>query len=102
VALERLLRSEQAGLLSERHDDFALDVLRGRMRWGLIPSCAKDPAIGNRMINVQLSDISNVSFQYGTSLVTPDINIIGVPEPNSITLALAGIAGLGLLGRKRR
>lgn len=29
-----------------------------RMRWGLIPSWAKDPAIGNRMINARAATVA--------------------------------------------
>jgi len=39
----------------------------------------------------QLDDISNVSFQYGTSLTEP--NITYAPEPSTIALVITGLAG---------
>ncbi len=45
-------------------------------------------------------DISNVSFQYGTSLTEP--NIPSVPEVTTILLALAGFGGTGRAGLRRK
>ena len=49
-----------------------------------------------------LSDISTVSFQYGTKLGT-EPNVPGtLPEPSAVALTLVGIVLLGLLNRKRK
>ncbi|NOS82076.1 MAG: PEP-CTERM sorting domain-containing protein [Nitrospira sp.] len=45
-----------------------------------------------------LSSINNVSFQYGTALDEP--NIRSVPEPASMLLLGAGLAGIGIWRRK--
>lgn len=52
--------------------------------------------LGNQQLSAR--DISNVSFQYGTSLTDPNITPI-VPEPMTLSLMALGIAGLAL--RKR-
>jgi|SRR5579862_3573248 len=64
----------------------------------------KDSAVftlGNVPASLTLAQISTVSFGYGT---LPDQTFPAtlVPEPSSVSLALAGIALLGLLGRRRR
>jgi len=49
-----------------------------------------------------LSGISNVTFQYGTTLGTePNLPGVLVPEPGAVTLAAVGIALLGLINCKR-
>src|SRR5882724_5325386 len=49
-----------------------------------------------------LTDISTVSFQYGTKLGT-EPNVPGtIPEASSVALTLVGIVLLGLLNRKRK
>ncbi len=45
-----------------------------------------------------LSDIKDVSFQYGTALNDPNVR---VPEPGTMLLLGSGLLGLGLLGRKK-
>ena len=52
--------------------------------------------------NFLLSDISNVSFQYGTDTTEPNYVGVLIPEPSTAALTMAGIALLGLLNRKRR
>jgi len=53
--------------------------------------------------NFQLSEISNVSVQYGTSLGEPNIELMAqVPEPSTIALAAAAIGLLGLVHRGKR
>ena len=50
-----------------------------------------------------LSDISTVSFQYGTALRTePNLPGTLIPEASSVTLTFVGILFLGLLNRKCR
>ena len=49
-------------------------------------------------VNFTLSEISNVSFGYGTM---PEQVIAVVPEPGSIAIVLAGISFFGLRVRKR-
>lgn len=46
-----------------------------------------------------LGDISNVSFQYGTSLTEPNIRTV-VPEPASLALVALGLGGI--LWRRRK
>ena len=46
-------------------------------------------------LDVSLEDISNVSFQYGTSLTEPNITTI-VPEPSTFLLLGLGLSGLGV------
>jgi len=49
-----------------------------------------------------LSEISTVSFQYGTTLGT-EPNVPGtIPEPGPVALTVVGILSLGLLNRRRR
>lgn len=70
------------------------------------PAVLSEPLIQNAVVftlslgNQQLSarDITNVSFQYGTSLTGPNITPV-VPEPMSFSLLALGIAALAL--RKR-
>jgi hypothetical protein len=49
-----------------------------------------------------LSDISDVEFQYGTSLSEPRVPADPVPEPASAMLIGSGMIGLSLLGRRLR
>ena len=39
----------------ERHEERQLRVFR----WGLVPSWAKDPSIGNRMINARMETVAD-------------------------------------------
>jgi hypothetical protein len=47
--------------------------------------------LGNLPVGFTLADISNVSFQYGTSLNEPNIP---VPEPSTMLLLGSGLLGL--------
>ena len=49
-----------------------------------------------------LSDICDVSFQYGTSLCEGNLPGCLIPEPNAVALTAIGVLILGLLNRKRR
>jgi len=64
----------------------------------------KDSAVftlGAVPANFTLSEISSVSFQYGTILGT-DVNVPGaIPEPGPAALTVVGILFLGLLNRNR-
>lgn len=53
--------------------------------------------LGNLGENFSLANISNVSLQYGTDLSEPNIR---VPEPSTLLLMGAGLAGIGLWRRK--
>uniref|UniRef100_B8HTB0 Abasic site processing protein n=1 Tax=Cyanothece sp. (strain PCC 7425 / ATCC 29141) TaxID=395961 RepID=B8HTB0_CYAP4 len=53
VAVIRQIRA-QAGSLPEGKADRQLDL----MHWGLIPSWAKDPSLGNRLINARAETLS--------------------------------------------
>jgi hypothetical protein len=50
----------------------------------------------------RLSDISDVTAQYGTSLNGPQLSLETIPEPNTVALTAIGVVLLGLLNRKRR
>jgi hypothetical protein len=54
--------------------------------------------LGNLPGGFALSDISKVSFQYGTSLSEPNLT---VAEPGSLLLLGTGLVGLWLMGRRR-
>jgi hypothetical protein len=58
--------------------------------------------LGNVPASLSLSDISNVSFQYGTALSEPNIPGTLIPEPNTVALTAAGMCLLGVLKRRRR
>jgi hypothetical protein len=58
--------------------------------------------LGQWPASLNLADISNVSFQYGTALSEPNVPGVLIPEPSTGMLAMAGICLLGLLNRKRR
>ena len=50
----------------------------------------------------QLSDITDVTAQYGTSTNDQQLQMEMVPEPNTVALTAIGVLILGLLNRKRR
>ncbi len=54
--------------------------------------------LGNVPASFTLADIANVSFQYGTSLSEPNIQV--VPEPSTIALVLSGCLLLALIRRR--
>jgi len=60
--------------------------------------------LGNVPASLTLSDISSITFQYGTALSEPSIPgvpEIVVPEPSTVALTAAGICLLGMLSRRR-
>ena len=49
-----------------------------------------------------LSNITNVTFQYGTSLKEPELmGVAAVPEPTTIMLVAASLGTLAFISRKR-
>lgn len=83
------------GLLSAGYAGATPDGLDGRVY------------IQNTMVFVlsgwtgSLSDISNVSFQYGTSLSEPNLTAVAVPEPIALTPGALLLAALWVSGRRR-
>ncbi len=45
-------------VVRDRPDDDAVTRVLSRLRWGLVPSWAKDPAIGDRMINARAETVA--------------------------------------------
>lgn len=90
------------------HDDGAPQNTLVRMRWGLIPSWAKDPSIGSRMINARAETVAEkpsfrAAFKRRRCLIPADgfyewqAQPDGPKVPLYITLqdhALFGFAGL--------
>jgi hypothetical protein len=60
--------------------------------------------LGDVPANLDLSQISNVSFQYGTGLAEPTIiaTLDAAPEPSSSALASGGLLVIALLRRRGR
>jgi hypothetical protein len=56
--------------------------------------------LGSLPTGFTLGDISNVSFQYGTSLSEP--NIPAIPEPETYAMLLAGLSLMGFFARRRK
>lgn len=58
--------------------------------------------LGLSGVDFSALDISNVSFQYGTSLGEPNVPVpVPVPEPGTMMLLGSGLVGLASWGRKK-
>lgn len=69
---------------------------RGLIQSGVVFTLLEIPG------DFKLTDISDVTAQYGTSLNEQQVPMELVPEPNTVALTAIGVLFLGLLNRKRR
>jgi hypothetical protein len=60
-----------------------------------------DFTLGGLPERFKLNDISNVSFQYGTSLNDPNFGA-SVPEPTSLLLLGTGLFGFSFAMRRKK
>ena len=86
--------------ISTLYDTFSNDN-GGLVNQGLITNSVVF-TLGNVPGSFALTDISNVSFQYGTTLSDQNIPVVTVPEPSSIALTTLGFVVLALARRRRR